>query len=143
MIIDEVLGSGPPYPPLLTQFTYVAPDQLSYTIKGSGSAVVIGSTRWDRPTPDGAWEKSAQEPTRVPVPDWRLVRDASLFGTGTRDGRTVDVVTFYDPTVPAWFEIDIDRETKLPLWLRMTAAAHFMTHTFGGFNAPITILPPT
>ena len=25
----------------------------------------------------------------------------------------------------------------------MTAAAHFMTHRYGGFNAPITILPPT
>ena len=71
------------------------------------------------------------------------MRDASLFGPGIRDGRAVDVVTFYDPTMPAWFEIDVDRETKLPLWLHMTAAAHFMTHTFGGFNAPITILPPT
>jgi hypothetical protein len=71
------------------------------------------------------------------------VRDASVLGTGMHDGRPVDVVSFYDPTIPAWFETELDRQTALPLRLRMTAAAHFMTHRYGGFNAPIAILPPT
>src|SRR4051794_9306075 len=48
VIIDEVLASGPPYAPLLTQFSYVAPDRLNYRIAGAGQAVVIGSNRWDR-----------------------------------------------------------------------------------------------
>jgi hypothetical protein len=51
-------------------------------------------------------------------------------------------VSFYDPTVPAWFELEVDRRTYLPLRLRMIAAAHFMTHTFSAFNAPLSILPP-
>jgi hypothetical protein len=142
VVVDEVLGSGPPYAPLRTQFTYVAPDRLSYSIEGAGSAVVIGSRRWDRASPTGPWQESAQDPTHVPAPDWRTVRDASLLGMGTRDGRAVDVVSFYDPTIPAWFEVDVDRQTKLPLHVNMIGAAHFMTHSLGGFNAPITILPP-
>jgi len=87
-------------------------------------------------------EVSEQEPLRVPSSDWRRVRDASVLGKGMRDGRAVWRVSFYDPTVPAWFEVELDRRTHLPLRLRMTAAAHFMTHTFRGFNAPLSILPP-
>ena len=143
VIVDENLGSGPPYAPLITQFNYVAPDRLSYRIVGAGQAVVIGTNRWDRENDKSPWQRSTQEPTEVPTPDWRRVRDASLLGTGMRDGRPVDVVSFYDPTIPAWFEAELDRQTDLPLRLRMTAAAHFMTHRYGGFNAPITILPPT
>jgi hypothetical protein len=143
VIVDEVLGSGPPYPPLVTQFSYLAPDRLSYQIAGSGEAVVIGSYRWDRENDRSRWQRSIQEPVDVPAPDWNSVRDASVLGTSMRDGRRVDIVSFYDPTVPAWYEAELDRQTELPLWLRMTAAAHFMTHRFGGFNAPITILPPT
>ena len=62
---------------------------------------------------------------------------------GTRDGRPVDQVTFVDPNVPAWFEADIDRKTSLPLYVKMVAAAHFMTHTYRAFDAPLSIVPPT
>jgi hypothetical protein len=78
----------------------------------------------------------------VPALDWRRALDASVLGSGRRDGRAVWRVSFYDPTTPAWFEVEIDRRTKLPLWLSMTAAAHFMTHTYHAFNAPLSILPP-
>ena len=134
--------SGPRYPTLLTQFNYVAPDRLSYQIEGGGESVVIGGKRWDRTGPKSAWQVSEQEPLQVPSSDWRRVSDASVLGTGVRDGRAVWRVSFYDPTVPAWFEADLDKQTKLPLRLSMTAAAHFMTHTYGAFNAPLTILPP-
>ena len=79
----------------------------------------------------------------MPATDWRVVRDASMLGTARRDGRAVDLVSFYDPTVPAWYEGEVDRQTRLPLRMRMTAAAHFMTHAYGAFNAPLEILPPT
>src|SRR5262249_50373841 len=104
--------------------------------------VVIGSRRWDRESPNASWKESPQAPLQVPAPDWARVRDASVLGTGRRDGRTYDVVSFYDPTIPAWFEAEVDRKTGLPVRLEMIGAAHFMTHTYGGFNAPLTIVPP-
>src|SRR4051812_23579143 len=98
LIIGERLGSGPRYAPLVTQFNYVAPDRLSYRIEGGGESVVIGGKRWDREDPKGAWQVSEQEPLRVPSSDWRRVRDASVLGSGVRDGRPVWRVSFYDPT---------------------------------------------
>jgi hypothetical protein len=142
LIVNERLESGPPYPALITQFSYIAPDRLSYRIAGGGEAIVIGTHRWDRESSTGRWQESTQEPPRVPSTDWRRVRDASMLGGAKRDGRAVDMVSFYDPSVPAWFEAEIDRQTRLPLRLEMIAAAHFMTHTYGAFNAPLTILPP-
>ena len=143
LIVNERLEAGPGSPALVTQFTYVAPDRLSYRITDGGSSVVIGGHRWDRRGPTTRWEQSTQEPVRVPSPDWRRVRNPSLLGTTASNGRTVDTVSFFDPTVPAWFEADLDRQTSLPLRVKMIAAAHFMTHTFGAFNAPLAILPPT
>jgi hypothetical protein len=142
VIVNEHLSSGPAYKPLLTQFTYEAPDRLAYQTSGAGSAVVIGDRRWDRAADGQAWEVSAQEPISSPGLDWRRAEHAALLGSGTRDGRPVWRVSFYDPTVPAWLELDVDKRTELPLRLEMTAAAHFMTHDYRAFNAPLPILPP-
>jgi hypothetical protein len=142
LIIDEHLSSGPPYEPLVTQFSYVAPDRLAYSTSRAGDAVVVGGRRWDRRTGKQRWLASPQDPLALPAPDWRRALDASILGSGRRAGRPVWRVSFYDPTVPAWFEVELDKRTSLPLHLRMTAAAHFMTHTFHAFNAPLSIMPP-
>jgi hypothetical protein len=52
------------------------------------------------------------------------------------------VVSFVTPQVPAWFTIWIDKRTYRTLELRMIAAAHFMHHLYGPFNAPLAISPP-
>jgi len=51
-------------------------------------------------------------------------------------------VSFRDPTVPAWFEVTIDKRTSRPLVVDMTAAAHFMVRHWGSFDEPLTITPP-
>jgi copper transport protein len=142
LIIDERLDSGPRYKPLVTEFAYFAPNRLAYSTVGAGAAVVIGDSRWDRAA-TGSWERSPQDPLQVPAPDWRRVVDPSMLGSGLRNGRPVWRVSFFDPTTPAWFEVEIDKRTKLPLWLSMIASAHFMTHRFSAFNAPLSIMPPT
>jgi hypothetical protein len=58
LIVNERLDSGPPYGPLVTQFTYIAPDRMSYRITGGGESVVIGSNRWDRSSASGGWVQS-------------------------------------------------------------------------------------
>jgi hypothetical protein len=52
------------------------------------------------------------------------------------------VVSFANPSTPAWFTAWIDQETYRPLQLRMTAAAHFMFHRYLTFDEPLTIAAP-
>jgi hypothetical protein len=142
VVVHERLGAGPPYPVLETRFTFVAPDRMTYEIDGAGQAVVVGRQRWDRTGEGAVWQRSQQDRLVVPSPAWRRAQHASLLGASELDGRDVWRVSFYDPTVPAWFEMDVDTETKLPLRLEMIGAAHFMEHDYRAFNAPFFVGPP-
>jgi copper transport protein len=127
---------------IVSHWTFAAPDRLTYRIENGAEAVVIGPRRWDKVTPDGPWKASPQSPLTVPSTPWARVRDARLLGRGTVDGKPVDVVSFLDPTVPAWFTLRADPATGRALAIRMTAAAHFMTERYSGFDEPLTIEPP-
>jgi copper transport protein len=145
VVIHERLAADPVLV-LETTFRIVHPDRMTYrsvvhengTTRFSGQAIVIGGTRWDRAKPDGPWERSLLEPLNQPVPDWRKALDPSLLGETGETWR----VSFRDPTVPAWFEVTIDKRTSRPLRVDMTAAAHFMTRLWGSFDDPIRITAP-
>jgi hypothetical protein len=53
------------------------------------------------------------------------------------------VVAFMKPLGPTWFTVRLDRRTLLPRGLRMTTAAHFMTHRYTAFNKPPRIRAPS
>jgi copper transport protein len=139
LTIHERLASGPG-DVVHTTFRVVAPDRLAYAIAGGPQAVVIGARRWDRATPDGRWSRSAQSPLREPEPFWGdgQIRNAHVLARSP----SVVVVSFFAPAIPAWFTVDVDRRTLRTSRLEMIAAAHFMRHTYTGFDAPTTIEPP-
>jgi hypothetical protein len=144
LVYLESLRSGPTGG-LLTTWRLKAPNEVQYTIRGGADAVVLGERRWDRDKPGAPWRRSQQIPAlRVPLPAWGSVAtNARLLGTGRVDGRPVFVVSFANPTTPAWFTAWIDRQSYRTLRLRMTAAAHFMYHRYLEFNKPLRIVPPT
>jgi len=106
-----------------------------------GKSRIVGARRWDR-QPGGAWKESAQSPLRQPTPTWQSSRNAHIIGSAKISGRPASLVSFYDPRIPAFFTIAVDKTTRRTLDLRMTAAAHFMHHRYSGFNAPLRIEPP-
>jgi len=136
LVYEESLASNPRNREL-THFEMVAPDQLAYRIKGGQQAIVIGAHRWDR-SPGGRWIPSAQSSLDIPSAPWSLIRDARVIGHTARLWH----VAFLDPTIPAWFEITLDRRTMRTLDVHMTAAAHFMHDRYVRFNAPLRIAPP-
>ncbi len=144
LVLHEQLASGPgTRNRISTLFEYVAPDRMRYRIAGGGpQGIVIGKLRWDRVSPGGRWQVSAEEPLAVPRPFWLSASHASLLASTVVRGRPVYVVSFLDRRIPAWFTAWIDRRTYRTLELRMTAAAHFMHHVYGPFDAPLTIRPP-
>jgi hypothetical protein len=143
LVYVEALRSGPKGG-LLTTWRLKAPNEVTYDIRGGASAVIIGERRWDRDRPGAPWRRSQQIPTlRVPQPSWGDVAvNAHVIGTARVAGRPVWIVSFANPTTPAWFTVWIDRSTYRTLRLRMTAAAHFMRHRYVEFDGPLTIRPP-
>jgi copper transport protein len=145
VVIRERLSADPSLE-LTTTFRIAAPDLMTYSsalrrgdrVSQAGRAIVIGGRRWDKPNPSAPWVPSEQQPLRQPVPDWRTAVEPSLLGATARTWR----VSFRDPTVPAWFEVTIDRATSRPLRVEMTAAAHFMVRDWGSFDDPLSIRPP-
>ena len=142
LVIRERLASDPRHR-VVTTWQLVAPNRLTYATSQGARAVVIGARRWDKVGAE-PWRVSPQTPLIVPTPQWGTrVIDPHAIGARTVDGRRARVATFFDPRLPAWFEVALDPQTKRPLELRMTAAAHFMHHRYTDFNAPLKIAPPT
>ncbi|HMI28324.1 MAG TPA: hypothetical protein VK490_01385, partial [Gaiellaceae bacterium] len=123
---------------VVADFTLERPNRLEYRIRGGASGIVIGNRRWDR-TGNHPWQPSPQSPTLQPEPIWAgQVTNAFLLETTP----TSYVVAFMKPLGPTWFTIRLDRRTLQPRALRMTTAAHFMTHRYTRFNAPARIKAP-
>lgn len=143
LVYVESLRSGPSGG-LLTTWTMKAPNEVEYRIRGGADAIVLGTRRWDRDRPGEAWRRSQQLPAlHVPLPAWgsRATNAYVLRGTSI-GGKPAWVISFVNPSTPAWFTAVIDRATYRPLQLHMTAASHFMTHDYLEFNRPLTITPP-
>jgi hypothetical protein len=143
LVWHERLAASPTVA-LHTVYKAVAPDALSYTIRGHSSSIIIGRVRFDRATPTSRWMRSVQDPpVRQPVPFWAGLSDARILESAAIGGRAVWVVSFFDPRTAAWFEARVEKSTGRTLVLDMVAVAHFMHHLYGPFDAPIRLRPPT
>jgi hypothetical protein len=142
LVYVESLRSSPKVG-LVSTWRMQAPDRMSFTIRNGASAVVVGNRRWDRPKPSAKWVESETPTLHLPVPTWgNPTVNAHVLGTATVAGRPVWVVSFVNPSVPAWFTAWIDRTNYRTLRLRMTAASHFMFHRYVEFDRPLKIVPP-
>jgi hypothetical protein len=141
LVIHERLASSPLHR-ISATWRIVAPDRLAYVTSAGNRAVVVGAHRWDK---RGAapWRPSPQTPLSLPPAEWgRRVLAAKTVGWRRTDARRAPLVSFFDPSLPAWFELALDPRTKRPLALTMIAAAHFMRHRYSDFNRPQRIVPP-
>ena len=114
------------------------PNRVAYSIPGGAAGIVIGARRWDHDGPARPWRESPQTPLSQPATQWQSATNARVVA---RTAATV-TVAFADPTIPAFFRVELDRRSLLPRVLHMTAAAHFMTDRYTGFSAPRRIHPP-
>jgi hypothetical protein len=133
----ERLASNP-RDKVVSDFTLERPNKLEYRIRGGADGIIIGSRRWDRARGQ-RWVESGQTPLPQPEPIWAgHFTNAFLLKTTP----ATYVVSFMKPLGPTWFTLTLDRRTLRPRNLRMTTAAHFMTHRYTRFNAPTRIKPP-
>jgi hypothetical protein len=124
-------------------WTIVGPDKLSVVADdGSQAKIIVGDRAWYR-VGKGPWLPSEQVPIHQPVPYWRSAVNARLLGTVHVGGRAAWRVSFFNPGTPAWFSVDVEKKTSLPLQVRMVAAQHFVRLTYRDFDEPQSISPPT
>ena len=141
LVIHEHLASSPTAQ-ISALWQIERPNRLTYVTSDGASAVVIGARRWDR-NGRGPWQPSAQTPLQLPAATWSPVwRNANALGWTKVGGRRARLLSFFDPVLPAWFEVAVDPRSALPLRLQMIAAAHFMHHRYTNFNRPLRIVPP-
>jgi hypothetical protein len=134
IVFDERLASTPTNA-IVTRFEVVAPHRLAYRIHDGPQAIVIGTRRWDRSSPSAPWQESQQTPLAVTQPYWHNPTNAHLVAPHT--------LTFLSRDIPAWFRVTLDARGSRPRLVHMTAAAHFMTDTFRGYDVPVVISPPS
>ncbi len=141
LVTHESLGSSPTQV-VHTTYYAVAPDKLRFLVRGEDESIIIGNRRWDR-LRGGHWTTSAQTPIK-PIGSilGSEVQDATILGSATVDGHRTWKVSFADPQTPGFFTIWVDKSDKRTRELDMTAAAHFMHHTYGPFDARLNIAPP-
>jgi len=140
VVIRERLSSAPGNSQT-TVFREAAPDRMAYEIVDASDpnlvgvrGIVIGERRWDR-LPGARWTESPQTPLRLPAAYW-TASARNAYAAGENE------LTFYDPTVPAWFRVRFDPASGHAIALRMVAAAHFMEHAYSDFDRPVSISPP-
>jgi hypothetical protein len=141
LVTLERLASSPGHV-VKTRYVAVAPNRLQITSNNGTRAIVIGTRRWDRVGVE-PWQRSTQQAFPAITPFWvGVIENAVELGTATIHGRSAAIVSFAAPQMPAFFTAWIDKATGRTLELRMTAAAHFMHHVYGPFDAPQQIRPP-
>jgi hypothetical protein len=124
----------------VTTWKLEAPNKLEYAIRGGAGGIVVGGRRWDRPKAGAPWKESTSTLLPQPLPPWgtRVANAYVLRRTAHRV-----TLSWFDPSVPAWFTGTFDRATARPVELRMTATAHFMQHRYLAFNRGVRIEPPS
>ena len=132
IVFDETLASTPTNG-TTTRFTIIAPNRLAYRTRGGPSAIVIGPRRWDRTSDRAPWVPSQQTPLQVTHPYWTSPTNVHLVAPRT--------ITFLDRSIPAWFRLVL--AGGRPTVQHMTAAAHFMTDRYVGFDVPAAVSPPS
>ena len=123
---------------LVAQWRLEGPNRVEYSITGGAQGIVVGNRRWDRDTPHGRWIESEQTPLTQPATQWRYAANARLIAQTP----STTIVSFADPTIPAYFTVTLDRRTLRPRVMHMTASSHFMTDSYLSFNEPRAIRPP-
>lgn len=139
--MKETIGTGLSATPLVSSWTFQAPDRMRYTIVRGNRAVVIGTRRWD--SLGRKWAQSAISKLRIPAFAWENAREARLVGRATVGGTPTRVVALWKPDVdfPSWFLLYVADDGRV-LRARMSTTAHFMVDTYHDFDTAPPIRPP-
>jgi copper transport protein len=142
---DEVLSAGLGASSRAS-YAFLVPNSYTATSPDGAKTIVIGDTRYRRPSPRAPWEKQ----TGGPEPDvskfiWDYFLPAvapRTIGSDEVGGVRARLLSFSGSgSIPIWFRLWVD-DQGLVRKAEMRAQGHFMDHRYFAFDAPLEIEPP-
>ena len=153
--IRETLGSGTGAPEV-TAYRVGMPDRFAYRLSRDGRLVsdttIIGAHEWTRAAGQTRWQASVYGGGGPPfsaagylgwwTPFAEQPQLLDRFRAGADERADVATVSRIPGLGTVWLRIAIDVTHRRVLRIGMITTAHFMTQTWGAFNAVATIAPP-
>lgn len=127
-----------------TAFESRSPDRLSFGAANGAAGVIIGRRRWSRAPASAEWIGPTVDFERYRTKDsfdWVANARFVWLLDSPKDSQTIRVALM-NPAEPVWYELQVDRKSKLVIREKMTSPGHFMKTRYFDFNSPITIVPP-
>jgi hypothetical protein len=145
--LHETLRSAADGPVIAANYSFHAPDAISFTTTGS-QQIDIGTRSFERAQPSEPWtEQPAGAGFRWPDPYFRDVWEPAtaprIVGTGEVDGVPARIVAFVRPDLPAWFRIWVGISDGRVRREEMRAESHLMDHTYFNLNSAAPVRPPS
>ena len=153
--IRETLGSGVGAPEV-TAYQVGTPDRFAYRLSRDGRVVsdttIVGTHEWTRAAGQKRWQASVYGGGGPPfsaagylgwwTPFAGQPQLLDRFRVGADDQADVATVSRIPGLGTVWLQIAIDVTHRRVLHIGMITTAHFMTQTWGAFNAGKPIEPP-
>lgn len=153
--IRETLGSGVGAPEV-TAYQVGTPDRFAYRLSRDGRVVsdttIVGTHEWTRAAGQKRWQASVYGGGGPPfsaagylgwwTPFAGQPQLLDRFRVGADDRADVATVSRIPGLGTVWLQIAIDVTHRRVLHIGMITTAHFMTQTWGAFNAGKPIEPP-
>jgi hypothetical protein len=143
--------AGSPSEVTITNLQVAAPDRFAYQVKGTQTddTVVIGTREWDR-TGSGTWQLGSYGPNPFAAdsylnwwnPYTSKARLIDLYRSNGTEFADIADLAEIPQLGPVWFRYHVDLTTQRVERLRMITLAHFMTQSWGNFNAAPPVTPP-
>lgn len=127
-----------------TSFESRSPDRLSFGAANGAAGVIIGRRRWSRAAASAEWIGPTVDSERYRTKDsfdWVANARFAWLLDSPKDSQTIRVALM-NPAEPVWYELQVDRKSKLVIREKMTSPGHFMKTRYFDFNKPIKIAPP-
>ena len=146
--VNEALSNSVVETVIRSEYRFMAPDRMRWDVAGKSSRIAIGDIGYIRSEPDVPWTKYPWpgEGFRWPGAFYREfftdVESVRVVDQEVIGDRPATVVTFVQPSYPAWYRVWVDRETGRILRLEMRASRHVMDQDYGPYDVPLEVEAP-
>jgi methionine-rich copper-binding protein CopC/putative copper export protein len=144
----ETLRGAEGSPPIVTDYTFDAPDAMRFDVSDGSSTIAVGARSARRDTPSAAWTVTNSPPGfhwphRYYRAFWTPAAAVRLLGHDTVEGHDAEVIGFVRPDIAAWFRIWVDRDSGVVRRMEMRAEGHLMEDAYQSFDQPADVTLPS